>query len=157
DANLLVIKSLAGRVTMKRSVRSVLESAPDVLLPVAAALSPRFCSSIIRVAVVLATGLAASASAAPVVYNGFTQNPTCPDNDPTANMCATKFAPTGAALTAHDNFFGSLTSSVATNDFESIAANTLTPLALNFGFAGTATLTGEGHVEAEDAVAFTPV
>ena len=84
-----------------------------------------------------------------MVYNGFTQNPTCSsgaDND-----CATKFAPSGAALAARNAFYSSLPLGVATQDFESIAVGTAPPVTLNFGFAGTATVTGIGAVQAEDS------
>lgn len=89
-----------------------------------------------------ALGLVTSVAAAPVVFNGFTQNPTCPTGNATAFDCATKFSPSGSAWTARNAFLASLTSSVATNDFESFANNAPPPLVLNFGFAGNATLTG---------------
>ena len=53
---------------------------------------------------------------------------------------------TGAALTARNNFLGALSASVATQNFESFGNGATAPLALNFGFAGTATLSGSGNV-----------
>jgi hypothetical protein len=91
-----------------------------------------------------AVALAATAGAQTVV-NGVTQNPGCVPAG-SVNGCATPFAPAGAALTARNSFLAGLSSSVATQNFEGIAAGTGTPLALNFGFAGTATLSGPGTV-----------
>jgi len=53
----------------------------------------------------------------------------------------------GAALVARNNFLGALSSNVATNGFDAIAVGTPAPLALNFGFAGIATLNGSGQVQ----------
>lgn len=105
-------------------------------------------------ALAVAAGFATAAQAAPVVYNGFTQNPTCSSG--AAFNCATKFAPSGAALAARNAFYSSLALGVATQDFESIAVGTAPPVTLNFGFAGTATVTGIGAVQAEDPVAVIP-
>ena len=99
------------------------------------------------VGLAVATAFAAAAHAAPVVYNGFTQNPTCSAGGGLgSNSCATLFAPSGAALAERNAFFSSLTAGVATQDFESIAVSTVPPLVLNFGFAGTATVNGVGAV-----------
>ena len=100
-------------------------------------------------ALAVAAGFATAAQAAPVVYNGFTQNRTCSSG--AGDDCATKFAPSGAALAARNAFYSSLALGVATQDFESIAVGTTPPVTLNFGFAGTATVTGIGAVQAEDS------
>lgn len=92
--------------------------------------------------------LAAPSLQAQTVYNGFTQNPTC--GPASSNTCATVFAPSGAALTARNQFFSNLSASVATESFESFAPGTTNPN-LNFGFAGNAQLTGTGFVEATGA------
>ena len=52
----------------------------------------------------------------------------------------------GAALIARNQFIGALTNSVATNSFEALAINVSAPQNLSFGFAGIATLTGDGTV-----------
>lgn len=93
--------------------------------------------------------LAAVPLGAQTVYTGFTQNPTCAVGG--TNVCATAFAPSGAALAARNTFFSNLSSGVATQNFESLAPGTSAPLVLNFGFAGNATLTGAGNVEAQSA------
>ena len=98
--------------------------------------------------------LLAAPLGAQTVYTGFTQNPGCVVNGP--NMCAQKIAPQGAALTARNAFFGQLANNVATQNFESFAPGLGAPLALDFGFAGIATLTGAGNVEAEDPVDIIP-
>ena len=98
--------------------------------------------------------LIAAPLGAQTVYTGFTQNPGCVVNGP--NACAQKIAPSGAALTARTSFFGNLTNNVGTQDFESYASGTGAPLALNFGFAGIATLTGAGNVESEDPTYIIP-
>ncbi len=93
--------------------------------------------------------LAAAPLSAQTIFTGLTQNPTCAVGG--TNVCATKFAPSGDALTARNLFFSNLSSSVATQNFEGIAPGTSAPLTLNFGFAGNATLTGAGNVEQETA------
>lgn len=96
---------------------------------------------------ILVLGALAGPLGAQTVITGFTQNPSCTTGSPT--NCATRFAPSGNALAARNSFFGSLNNSVATNSFETVAPGTSAPLTLNFGFAGNATLTGTGAVEAE--------
>jgi hypothetical protein len=91
---------------------------------------------------------------AQTVYTGFTQNPGCVVNGP--NMCAQKIAPQGAALTARNAFSSNLTNNVGTQNFESFAPGLGAPLALDFGFAGVATLSGAGNTEAEDPVDIIP-
>lgn len=98
--------------------------------------------------------LAAAPLGAQSVFTGFTQNPGCVAGGP--NGCAQKIAPTGAALTARNSFFSSLSSSVSSQNFEGIAAGTSAPLTLGFGFAGNATLTGAGNVEQENLVNIVP-
>lgn len=100
--------------------------------------------------VVSALMLAAAPLGAQTVFTGFTQNPGCVAGGP--NGCAQKIAPSGDALTARNAFFSSLSSSVSTQNFESIADGTTAPITLGFGFAGNATLTGAGNVEQEDLV-----
>jgi hypothetical protein len=108
------------------------------------------------VGLAVATAFAA-AHAAPVVYNGFTQNPTCSSGGGLgSNACSTLFAPSGAALAERNAFYSSLTAGVSTQDFESTPASTVPPLVLNFGFAGTATVTGLGSVLANDPVDVIP-
>ena len=92
--------------------------------------------------------LVAAPLGAQTVYTGFTQNPGCVVDGP--NFCAQKIAPQGAALTARNAFFGQLTNNVGTQNFESFAPGLGAPLALDFGFAGIATLSGAGNIEAED-------
>lgn len=52
----------------------------------------------------------------------------------------------GNALTARNSFLSALSSGVATNGFDGVPVGSTAPLALNFGFAGTATLNGSGQV-----------
>jgi hypothetical protein len=101
-----------------------------------------------------AVALCAAPLGAQSVFTGFTQNPGCVIGGP--NGCAQKLAPSGAALTARNSFFSNLTASASTQNFEAQAAGTPAPLVLNFGFAGNATLTGAGNVEAEDATNIIP-
>ncbi|WP_411280500.1 PEP-CTERM sorting domain-containing protein [Gemmatimonas sp.] len=76
--------------------------------------------------------LAANAVSAQTVYTGQTLSP--------GGVVG------GAAQTARNQFIGALTNSVATNSFETLANGATAPQALNFGFAGVATLTGDGSV-----------
>jgi hypothetical protein len=94
--------------------------------------------------------LAAAPLGAQTVFTGFTQNPGCVAGGP--NGCAQKIAPSGAALTARNAFFSSLSNSVATQNFENIGVGTSAPITLGFGFAGSATLSGSGNIEEEDLV-----
>jgi hypothetical protein len=91
-----------------------------------------------------ATAAFGTAASAQTIFNGVTSNPACVPSG--SNGCATAFAPSGAALTARNSFFSNLTASAATQNFESQTVGTGAPLNLNFGFAGTATLTGNGSI-----------
>ncbi len=86
---------------------------------------------------------------AQTVFTGFTQNTGCVVGGP--NGCAVKMAPSGAALTARNQFFANLNNSVATQNFDNITGGTSAPLTLGFGFAGNATLSGSGNVEIESS------
>jgi hypothetical protein len=98
--------------------------------------------------------LVAAPLGAQTIYTGFTQNPGCVVNGP--NMCAQKIAAQGAALTARNAFFSNLTNNVGTQNLESFAPGLVAPLALDFGFAGIATLTGSGNIETEDPLDIIP-
>lgn len=75
---------------------------------------------------------AASTLSAQTVYTGQTLNPGGVES--------------GAASAARISFSQSLTNDVAVNGFDAFSRGTTAPLSLNFGFAGTATLTGTGFV-----------
>lgn len=77
----------------------------------------------------------APAAAAPAVYSGI-------DNNGNANVA---LATTPNSDGARNAFFAGLIG-VGTETFESIAPGSAAPLAVNFGAAGTATLTGPGSV-----------
>lgn len=79
-------------------------------------------------AVAFVMGLAGNASAIPVTFFG-------------EDLGGGR---TNADL-AHDNFMSNLTG-VGTEDFESFTFGTHAPLTLDFGSAGTATLTGSGYI-----------
>lgn len=85
------------------------------------------------VAVFALIGLGSELHAAPVTFFGQDVNAgRNANNHPTADA-------------ARNNFFTNLTS-IITESFESFAANKAAPISINFGSAGTATLTGTGKV-----------
>jgi hypothetical protein len=79
-------------------------------------------------------GFAANSYAAPVTFFG---------EDTNGGQVASSHPNSDAARAS---FFSNLTGGVGTETFESFASNTQTPIAVSFGTAGTATLSGTGFV-----------